>query len=92
MTRRVVDLGEVLAVHDGEVQPELWISPAGGVTASPRLIEAFARGEVTVGGLAEAGWRNLGKLDADGVRQTPCDGLAAGRSRRRAGSEGQFNE
>jgi hypothetical protein len=23
---------------------------------SPRLIEAFARGEVTAGGLAEAGW------------------------------------
>ena len=32
----------------------------------PRLLEAFARGEVTLGGLAEAGWFTVGWLRPDG--------------------------
>jgi hypothetical protein len=66
MGREVVDLGEVLAVYEPDAKPDakpdLWISPASGVDASPRLVEAFARGEVTEGGLAEAGWRLIGTM------------------------------
>ena len=29
---------------------------------SPRLLEAFARGEATVGGMAEAGWLPVGRI------------------------------
>lgn len=33
-----------------------------------RLIEAFARGETTKGGMAEAGWFELGRMvDDDGL-------------------------
>jgi hypothetical protein len=63
--KEVVDLGEVLIVHDEK--PKLWMSPAPGVDASPRLIEAFRRGEVTEGGLAEAGWRWIGNLNDEGT-------------------------
>lgn len=57
---RVSDFGEVIAVSDPEdVPPDLWLSPTTGVTATPRLLESLRRGEATIGGLAEAGWRKL---------------------------------
>jgi hypothetical protein len=63
---RVVDLGEVLLVHDDKDSgPDLWLSPLPGTVATPRLIEAFMRGEVTKGGLAEAGWQCIGKLKSN---------------------------
>lgn len=65
MDKEVVDLGEVILVHNEDTRPDLWLSPASGVIASPRLIEAFARGEVTTGGLAEAGWRWIGNLEEE---------------------------
>lgn len=35
---------------------------------SQRFIEAFARGELTKGGLAEAGWFELGTIAEDGLQ------------------------
>jgi hypothetical protein len=35
---------------------------------SERLIRAIARGEVTEGGLAEAGWFVLGTITEDGIK------------------------
>lgn len=59
---RVSDFGEVVLVSDpDDAKPDLWICPIGE-PPSRRLLEAFRRGEVTMGGLAEAGWRNLGPL------------------------------
>lgn len=62
--REVVDLGEIVLVHDEDYarRPAVWLSPAGGVIPSQRLIDALANGETTWGGLAEAGWRFLGRL------------------------------
>ena len=34
---------------------------------SQRLLDALARGEVTRGGMAEAGWFDLGRIDVDGI-------------------------
>jgi hypothetical protein len=44
---------------------EIWI---GNDSCGPpqRLIDAFLRGEVTVGGLAEAGWFVVGRIAGDG--------------------------
>jgi hypothetical protein len=79
--REVVDLGEVLLVHEADTEPDLWLGPPG-TTESPRLVEAIARGEVTAGGLAEAGWRWIGKISTErrpssvsrsGSRRTPMD-------------------
>jgi hypothetical protein len=65
--REVVDLGEVLLVHNADTEPDLWLGPPG-TTDSPRLVEAIARGEVTAGGLAEAGWHWIGKLSTKRTR------------------------
>lgn len=35
-----------------------------------RLLDAIARGEVTKGGMAEAGWFDLGTLADDGIVHT----------------------
>lgn len=43
---------------------------------SQRFLEAFARGELTKGGLAEAGWFDVGTMGDDGivlVRDIPTD-------------------
>ncbi|MCV7174876.1 hypothetical protein [Mycolicibacterium sphagni] len=42
---------------------DVWIGPAGATCVPTRLLEAFTRGETTPGGLAEAGWRFVGRLD-----------------------------
>lgn len=34
---------------------------------SKRLLDAIARGEVTKGGLAEAGWFDIGTIAEDGI-------------------------
>lgn len=50
---------------------DMWIGTPDAINPS-RLLEAFARGEVTEGGLAEAGWRRLGYIaDDDGPTYTP---------------------
>lgn len=64
MMREVVDLGEVILVHDADTEPDLWLGPPS-TAESPRLVEAIARGEVTAGGLAEAGWRWIGKISTE---------------------------
>ena len=38
---------------------------------SQRLLNAIARGEVTKGGLAEAGWFDIGTIAEDGVTMRP---------------------
>jgi hypothetical protein len=59
---RVSDFGEVILVSEpDDAKPDLWICPVGQ-PASARFLEAFRRGELTMGGLAEAGWRCLGTL------------------------------
>jgi hypothetical protein len=59
--------GEFEIVPNEAIEPgDVWLgrSAAG---PSPRLLEAFTRGEVTEGGMAEAGWRYLGRIaDGDG--------------------------
>jgi hypothetical protein len=40
-------------------------------SSAVRLMKAIARGEATKGGMAEAGWRDLGYLDADGLTLKP---------------------
>jgi hypothetical protein len=50
------------AIVDGELLP----APPR-TSMSPRLLEAFIKGEVTKGGLAEAGWFDHGCIkDGDG--------------------------
>ena len=40
---------------------------------SQRFLDALARGEVTRGGLAEAGWFDLGVIGEDGITLKPND-------------------
>lgn len=57
---RVSDFGEIIVISDpDDAKPDLLIGPPG-TNSSPRLIEAILRGETTIGGLAEAGWRFIG--------------------------------
>ncbi len=68
MSSERIDLGELsvaVNVNENIAPGDVWIGPAGD-GPSPRLLDAFARCEVTVGGLAEAGWRVLGKVADDG--------------------------
>lgn len=39
---------------------------AQGHSVSQRFIDAFVRGEVTRGGMAEAGWFDIGRIEGDG--------------------------
>lgn len=66
MSSERIDLGELSITANENIPPgDVWIGPAGD-GPSPRLLDAFARGEVTEGGLGEAGWRVLGKVVDDG--------------------------
>jgi hypothetical protein len=57
---RVSDFGEVIAISQPYDAPSrFWISPASGMTAPQRLLDALRNGEATLGGLAEAGWKPL---------------------------------
>lgn len=59
-----MNFGEFEIVPNPDIDPsDVWLGLGYG--PSPRLLEAFRRGEVTVGGMAEAGWQYLGKI-ADG--------------------------
>jgi hypothetical protein len=40
-------------------------------SSATRLLKAMLRGEATKGGMAEAGWRVLGHLDANGITLKP---------------------
>lgn len=71
MSSKRIDLGELSITTNENIAPgDVWIGPAGD-GPSPRLLDAFARGEVTEGGLAEAGWRVLGKVVGDGPTFEP---------------------
>ena len=75
MSSERIDLGELSIALNENIPPgDVWIGPAGD-GPSPRLLDAFARGAVTEGGLAEAGWRVLGNVVGDGPDLTP-DNLA----------------
>lgn len=57
--------GELLIIPNEEIgRGDVWMGcdPHG---PPKRLLEAFARGKVTVGGMAEAGWRYVGKMVGD---------------------------
>ncbi len=71
MSSERIDLGELSITANEKIPPgDVWIGPAGDGPSS-RLLDAFARGEVTEGGLAEAGWRVLGKVVDDGPTFEP---------------------
>lgn len=58
-----IDLGEMLIAKNDDLMPEhVLFGRPDAVTPSTRFIKAFARGEVTEGGMAEAGWFVVGKL------------------------------
>lgn len=50
---------------------------AGPVDApiSRRFVDAVSRGEVTKGGMAEAGWFDLGRIEDDGLRFHGAEGI-----------------
>lgn len=65
MSGEVSEFGE-FKIYASEVIPpkDVWMGPE----VSPRLLSALLRGEVTLGGLAEAGWHCVGKLSEDGIQ------------------------
>lgn len=68
MSGERIDFGELQIELNDDIKPgDVWLGPIGE-HPSRRLIEAFARGEVTAGGMAEAGWQFVGKIDGDGPR------------------------
>lgn len=74
MSSERIDFGELsIAAHEDIAPSDIWIGPAAGPGPSKRLIEAFARGEVTEGGMAEAGWRVIGTTLGEGPTITPGD-------------------
>lgn len=63
MSGERIDFGDLSIVTNEDIPPgDVWLGRPDTPGPSKRLIEAFARGEVTVGGLAEAGWHVVGKL------------------------------
>lgn len=68
MSSERIDFGELSIVTNDDITPgDVWIGRPDAEGPSKRLIEAFARGEVTQGGLAEAGWHLIGKVTDGGV-------------------------
>lgn len=69
-TNEPIDLGDEPAYSCSQGRLDIWAGPDTGQPVSRSLIEAFSRGEVTEGGLAEAGWFRVGKIkdSDDGVR------------------------
>ena len=66
-----IDFGDMAIVTNEDIHPgDAWLGRADAKGLSRRLIEAFARGEVTKGGLAEAGWHVVGRIADDGPSQT----------------------
>lgn len=68
-----VDLGDLSIVANEDITPgEVWLGRSDAEMPSKRLLSALARGEVTLGGLAEAGWHVMGRIADNG-------GLGVGR-------------
>jgi hypothetical protein len=57
----VSDEASGFSFESAESTTDVFIGPADA-PVSRRLIDAFSRGEVTEGGMAEAGWRYIGRL------------------------------
>ena len=58
-----IDIGELSIVTDRDTAPDdVWLGRPDAPFPSDRFLAAFVRGELTVGGLAEAGWHYLGRL------------------------------
>lgn len=55
-----------------EYRGMVYTKPVDNPDSPPlRLLQAMARGEVTEGGLAEAGWRVVGTITSDGIKFKP---------------------
>lgn len=67
MSEEPVDLAAI------EYEDVVYTAGADEISDRPplRLMKAIAAGEVTLGGLAEAGWRDVGTIAEDGLKFRP---------------------